>query len=115
MQVFTGAPGDLGGAQVVPAGLLLQDGNTITPIAEQHTAAPTKLKPPEQYSTRRENPIWEYASAPFAFSIAPGLIAPGNDVLIVQTGHSAYVTKVAQACPDQRSLERPRLEHRPAG
>ena len=48
-------------------------------------------------------PIWEYASAPFAISFAPGLIAPGNDVLIVQTGHSAYVTKVAQACPDQRT------------
>lgn len=102
VQVYTGAPGDLGGAQVVPAGLLLQNGNTITPTAEQHTAAPTKLKPPEQYEGGGI-PIWEYASAPFAISIAPGLIAPGNDVLIVQTGHSAYVTKVAQACPDQRT------------
>ena len=86
----------------MPAGLLLQNGNTITPTAEQHTAAPTKLKPPEQYEGGGI-PIWEYASAPFAISIAPGLIAPGNDVLIVQTGHSAYVTKVAQACPDQRT------------
>jgi hypothetical protein len=104
VKVFTGAPGDLGGAEVVPGGLLLLDGRMIQPVATQTTAAPTKLKPLEHYTGfSQDDDIWEYASAPFAFTLAPGQIAPGNDVLIVQGGHSAYVTKTAQACPNQKT------------
>ena len=92
------------GAEVVSGGLLLQDGTTITPIATQTTGAPTKLNPPEQYfdfaRTTRSGSTHRRRSRSRS---PPGQIAPGNDVLIVQTGHSAYVTSVAQACPDQKT------------
>ena len=104
VKVFTGAQGDLGGAEVVPGGLLLLDGRTIAPIATQTTAAPTKLNPPEQYTGfSEEDKIWEYASAPFSFSFAPGQIAVNNDIVVVQGGHDAYVQRNAVACPDQKT------------
>src|SRR6476619_2128089 len=104
VKVFTGAQGDLGGAEVVPGGLLLLDGRTIAPIATQTTAAPTKLSPPEQYTGfSEEDKIWEYASAPFSFSFAPGQIAVNNDIVVVQGGHDAYVQRNAVACPDQKT------------
>ena len=104
VQVFTGAQGDLAGAEVVPGGLLLLDGRTIGPIDTKTTKAPTALKPPEQYfGLTPDNPIWEYAAAPFAFSFAPGQIAVNNDIVVVQGNHSAYVQRNATACPNQRS------------
>ena len=104
VEVFTGAPGDLGGATVDNNGnLLLLDGSTIHPVATQ-TVTPAKLTPPEQYfGFSQDDPIWEYASAPFAISIPSGRIAPGNDVLITQADHDPYVTRVAQTCPDQKT------------
>jgi hypothetical protein len=104
VKVFTGAQGDLGGAEVVPGGLLLLDGRTIAPIATQTTAAPTKLSPPEQYTGfSEEDKIWEYAAAPFSFSFAPGQIAVNNDIVVVNGNHSAYVQRNAVACPDQKT------------
>ena len=79
----------------------------------QHHAAPTTLKPPEQYfGLTPDNPIWEYASAPFAFSFAPGQIAASNDI-VCRPGRPLRLRarNVAQACPNQRSLEWPGLEH----
>ena len=68
------------------------------------TKAPTALKPPEQYfGLTPDDPIWEYAAAPFAFSFAPGQIAVNNDIVVVQGNHSAYVQRNATACPNQRS------------
>src|SRR5690242_7066112 len=104
VKVFTAAQGDLGGAEVVPGGLLLLDGRTIPPIATQTTAAPTKLNPPEHYTGfSPDDDIWEYAAAPFAFSLAPGQIAVNNDIVVVQGTHSAYVQRNAVACPDQKT------------
>lgn len=101
VSVYTGS--ELGAAQVI-GGELVLDGTTLTPIVTQVTAAPKALNPPEKYfGFSQDDPIWEYASAPFSFSFAPGQITAGNDVIVLQNGHSAFVIKSAIACPAQTS------------
>jgi hypothetical protein len=41
---------------------------------------------------------WEYAAAPFSFTLAPGTISPGEDVLVHKVGYSAFVVDRAVAC-----------------
>ena len=61
-------------------------GTSTTDGADQAEAARAVLQ------ATADNPIWEYAAAPFAFSFAPGQIAVNNDIVVVQGDHSAYVS-----------------------
>jgi hypothetical protein len=103
VEVYTAGPGELDGSTPVTGGLKLADGTTVIPPIATQTVTPTKLNPVEQYEDFSHNPIYEYAAAPFAFSFAAGQITPGNEVLLVQSGHQAYATRTAQTCPDQKT------------
>ncbi|MGH3139238.1 MAG: hypothetical protein ACRDQE_05855 [Gaiellales bacterium] len=101
VRVFAGAPGTLDGAEVQGDGtLLLLDGTTATPAATQLTSAPTAVDPPESYFGDFSETflVWEYAAAPFDISIPSDRSQPGDEVLVQQGSHSAYVTLGTIAC-----------------
>jgi hypothetical protein len=104
VRVFTGASGTLDGAEVQGDGtLLLLDGTTASPAATQVTSAPTAVDPPESYfgDSSETFLVWEYAAAPFDISIPADKSHPGDEVLVQQGSHSAYVTLAAIACSSE--------------
>ncbi len=105
VELFTGPPASLDGAQGAPGGILLADGTTlVAPIASVTTAPPTLLSQPEEYTNNGNTPIWEYAAAPFSFTLAPGAVAPGNDVAFRQSGHVAITVLNAVTCSTPPSI-----------
>jgi len=102
VRVFVGAPGTLDGATVQGDGtLLLLDGTTtLAAAASQVTSAPTPVDPPESYFGDFSETflVWEYAAAPFDISIPAGKSQPGDEMLVQQGSHPAYVTLGTVAC-----------------
>lgn len=90
---------DVGGATVVPGGLLLNDGTTLVPPLDAVTTLPPQPVDPllNEYEDFQGNPIWEYSAAAFAFSI-PGGTPPYANVVVRQVGRSAYFTAIAADC-----------------
>ena len=74
----------------------------LLPLQTTTTAPPAALDPPEEYADFQGEPIWEYADAPFTFTLpaypAPGSIAPGSEVLIVKADNTAYYQTSALNC-----------------
>ena len=101
VRVFAGPSGTLDGATVQGDGtLLLLDGTTLEPAATQVTSAPTAVDPPESYFGDFSETflVWEYAAAPFDIAIPAGKSAPGDELVVQQGSHPAYVTLGAVAC-----------------
>lgn len=96
LDVYT-AP-DLTGATVQGGDLFTADHQPVPLLKSVTTTAPTPLKPPEKYENLGGTPLWEYAAAPFQIAFAAGKIPAGNDVVVLQSGYTAYVRLSAVAC-----------------
>ena len=95
----TPADQPMDGATVLSNGdLLLSDGTSeISPLTMLTTDPPTAITPPEQYLDFQNNPIWEYAEAPFAFTLSNAIPAWAH-VLVRVGGHDAFHTASAVDC-----------------
>ncbi|MFZ0323580.1 MAG: hypothetical protein WAN48_05545, partial [Actinomycetes bacterium] len=66
VELYVGANGTLGGAEVVAGGLKLLDDTVVEPLQTVTTAPPTALDPPDEYTGfDPTDKIWEYSAAPF--------------------------------------------------
>ena len=99
VDVYTGPAASLDGSFFVSNGLQLQDGTVITPVGSDTTGPAQAIDPLQnQYVDFNNDPLYEYAAAPFDVTLAVGKIAVGNEVLVAQSDHTAYATFTAVDC-----------------
>ena len=66
VDVYTGPAGSLDGSFFVSNGLQLQDGTVITPVGSDTTGPAEAIDPLQnQYEDFNNDPLYEYAAAPF--------------------------------------------------
>lgn len=100
LDVYTAPGGSLTGATVEGGELYTAEPeHQLVPLLQAvTTTAPTRLKPAEKYQNFDGTPLWEYAAAPFQIPFAAGAIPVGNDVVVRQSGYTAYVRLQAVGC-----------------
>ena len=97
VRIYIAPGGTLAGSTEESGGMRTPAGKLVKVFRHTTTVAPTQLTPPEEYFDFQDNPIWEYAAAPFQFTIPAGKIPVGDDVLINQPGRP-YLVLRAVAC-----------------
>ncbi len=102
VRVFHGPPASLDGATVEGTGLRTAEGDLLTADVTKVTAAPLPIKPADEYTTPSGDTLWEYAAAPLNVTVPAGAIPAGDEVAIVRSPRSAFITATAVTCAPLR-------------